>query len=302
MLTFTLAHPYNIVFISGYSDKLCPITLFNAYTKAQHPSRIFIGVVQQNEESIDLDCFFHYCKLMNASLDDCPFKDNIRMTRVAAQEARGPTWARAKGITMLENEEFCMQTDSHMDFELNWDTLMLEMWGIINNEYAILSTYVSDLAQYEENKADRHGINDQFEVPHLCMVTLQGMYGLPRNWGTKCLRNMKKPKLTNAVWGAGLSFSKCHAERKVPYDPHTPHIFDGEEFSRAIRFWTWGYDIYSPHRVYVLHNYKESQASNCVYIGVCALRYNTEAQENIFVLAYLNEALYDCFAIAPLHA
>ena len=70
---------------------------------------------------------------------------------------------------------------------------------------------------------------------------------------------LPRPKLTNAVWGAGLSFSKCHAERKTPYDPHTPLIFDGEEFSRAIRFWTWGYDIYTPHRVHIVHNYKVSQ-------------------------------------------
>jgi hypothetical protein len=68
------------------------------------------------------------------------------------------------------------------------------------------------------------------------------------------------PKLTNAIWGAGLSFSKCHAERKVPYDPHTPHIFDGEEFSRAARFFTHGYDIYTPHRVFVVHDYHKSQS------------------------------------------
>ena len=64
-----------------------------------------------------------------------------------------------------------------------------------------------------------------------------------------------------AIWGAGLSFSKCHAERKVKVDPHTPNIFDGEEFSKAMRYWTWGYDIYSPHRVYVLHDYNISQVS-----------------------------------------
>jgi hypothetical protein len=32
------------------------------------------------------------------------------------------------------------------------------------------------------------------------------------------------------------------------------------EFSRAVRFWTYGYDIYSPHRVYVVHNYHSSQS------------------------------------------
>jgi len=57
---------------------------------------------------------------------------------------------------------------------------------------------------------------------------------------------------------AGLSFSKCHAERKVPYDPHLPGIFDGEEFSRAARLWTYGYDIYTPHRAYAFHDYRSS--------------------------------------------
>jgi hypothetical protein len=61
----------------------------------------------------------------------------------------------------------------------------------------------------------RVGINNLHEVPHLCIVLFHGMWGMPRNFGTKCLRMFPKPKLTNAVWGAGLSFSKCHAERKV---------------------------------------------------------------------------------------
>lgn len=65
--------------------------------------------------------------------------------------------------------------------------------------------------------------------------------------------------MTNIVWGAGLSFSKCHAERKTMYDPFTPGIFDGEEFTKAIKLWTYGYDIYSPHRVYVVHDYHKSQ-------------------------------------------
>merc|ERR1719221_2163017 len=52
---------------------------------------------------------------------------------------------------------------------------------------------------------------------------------------------------------------KCHAELKVPVDPHTPGVFDGEEFNRAARFWTHGYDVYTPHRVYVLHDYPGSQ-------------------------------------------
>jgi len=78
---------------------------------------------------------------------------------------------------------------------------------------------------------------------------------------TKSCAHLVKPKLTNAIYGAGLSYSKCHAELKVPVDPHSPYVFDGEEFNRAARYWTYGYDIYTPHRVYVLHNYPESQSN-----------------------------------------
>ena len=153
-----------------------------------------------------------------------------------------------------------MQTDAHMDFVPHWDVHLMGMWAATGNEYGILSTYVADSDQLKYNINGQNGLNGLNEVPHLCMVTLDGAHGLVRVWGTKCARNLPKPKLTNAIWGAGLSFSKCHAERKAAYDPHTPFIFDGEEFSRAVRFWTWGYDIYTPNRVYVVHNYHVSQA------------------------------------------
>ena len=44
-----------------------------------------------------------------------------------------------------------------------------------------------------------------------------GAEGMTRVTATKAARALPKPKLTNAIWGAGLSFAKCHAERKVPY-------------------------------------------------------------------------------------
>ena len=252
--------------IASFRDKLCPNTLFNLFSKAYNPKRITVGVVQQNAPD-DVDCLEEYCSMMKKSAkflslygENCPFEKNIRMMRVDSKTAKGPTWGRAKASTLIGDEEFCMQTDAHMDFVPDWDVRMMEMWAATNNEYAVLSTYVADFAQLQYNdKPDSKGLGGLHEVPHLCMITLDGSHSLVRVTATKCARNLPHPKLTNAVWGAGLSFSKCHAERKVPYDPHTPFIFDGEEFSRALRFWTSGYDIYTPHRVYVVHHYQLSQ-------------------------------------------
>lgn len=52
-----------------------------------------------------------------------------------------------------------------------------------------------------------------------------------------------------------MSFHRCHAEINVPVDPYLDNVFDGEEGSRGIRFFTHGYDVYTPNKVLVTHDY-----------------------------------------------
>ena len=121
--------------------------------------------------------------------------------------------------------------------------MIVDMFHLTQNDYGVLSTYVTDIG--ENNK-------DPTNVPHLCMVEFTSSI---RNWGTKECSFLTRPKLTNAMWGAGLSFHRCHAELNVPVDPYLDNVFDGEEGSRGIRFFTHGYDVYTPHRVLVTHDY-----------------------------------------------
>ena len=53
--------------------------------------------------------------------------------------------------------------------------------------------------------------------------------------------------------------SKFHLSRAIQLkfvrtEEQVAHIFDGEEYCRAVRYFTGGYDIYSPSRCYVVHN------------------------------------------------
>ncbi|GAB5367187.1 hypothetical protein AAMO2058_001208100, partial [Amorphochlora amoebiformis] len=50
------------------------------------------------------------------------------------------------------------------------------------------------------------------------------------------------------LWAAGLSFSRCHAERNIPNDINLKSVFAGEEYGRGARLWTHGYDFYSISR------------------------------------------------------
>jgi hypothetical protein len=60
-------------------------------------------------------------------------------------------------------------------------------------------------------------------------------------------------------FGAGTAFNKCHANLNVPYDPYMSYLFGGEEFNRAARLWTWGYDMYAPKHNFVFHYYDSEE-------------------------------------------
>jgi len=252
--------------IASFRDSLCATTLKGLFERARFPERIFVGVVQQNGPEDD-DCLESYCALWysknskkNESTKrhegECPFSSQIAMKRFSAAEAKGPTWARAQDRDMIpESASFCLRTDSHMAFAEGWDVKQIRQWVSARNEFAVLSTYVADASQIVEGGVEVN-VNGKWEVPHLCSIVWQD--GHVRNMQAKAARNLKRPKLTT-LWAAGLSFAKCHAERAAPYDPKTPYVFWGEEFARTARFFTHGYDIYTPDRTIIAHDYKHTQ-------------------------------------------
>jgi hypothetical protein len=60
-------------------------------------------------------------------------------------------------------------------------------------------------------------------------------------------QKLMKPK-RNYFWAAGNSFSETEVFRKVPLDPYMKNLFWGEEFLMAMRFYTHGIQIYTPHK------------------------------------------------------
>ncbi len=82
------------------------------------------------------------------------------------------------------------------------------------------------------------------------------------------------------MWGAGLSFHRCHAEINVPVDPYLDGVFDGEEGSRGIRFFTHGYDVYTPDKVLVTHDYHGHQNNPVVHTWGRGIRRKNEEEEN----------------------
>jgi len=245
------------VLLSSYRDPRCAQTLDNLFKRAKDPSRVYVGVVDQQHANTDkFDCLALYCAMHAPG--PCPHAEQIESLQVDASQPgnQGPIWARAIGSQLVRDEdEFCMQTDAHMDFRNDFDELLLKTFAMTGNEYAVLSTYVGNIRTDVNQQGENIIGLPRHEIPILCN-TVQGAYGAFRNDQAGATSCLKGPVLS-ALWGAGLSFSKCHFERTVPNDPGLAGLFDGEEFSRALRAFTNGYDIYVPHRPIVYHNYGE---------------------------------------------
>uniref|UniRef100_A0AAV1TXC6 Glycosyltransferase n=1 Tax=Peronospora matthiolae TaxID=2874970 RepID=A0AAV1TXC6_9STRA len=246
--------------ISVYRDGLrCGKTIFTGLKRAKYPDRLFFGIVDQVNDD-DKRCLDEYCKMAKAEWPDqgeCPYKDHIRVDLHPASESRGPTLARHFQQKLIQQEEFCLQLDGHSIFSNLWDENPLVEWKRVDNEMAILSTYLHHLHDFIKENGD-----NAFSalLPHLCS-TMRNSHGMVRTVGASVISGGKFPQL-QALWGAGMSFNKCHAERRVPVDSHTLWLFDGEEFLRAAQLWTSGYDMYSPCDLgsVVFHNYSQVPA------------------------------------------
>ncbi|OQR90805.1 GlcNac transferase [Thraustotheca clavata] len=246
--------------LSAFRDGIrCGKTIFAAYQRTTNPNQLYFGVVDQVYEN-DTTCIESYCSLAKVEWRDheCKYRNQIRIDQRDAAESRGPTYARHFQQKLLGDQEFCLQLDAHSIFTRNWDLEIVKEWKSVGNEMAILSTYLHNI----DGHVDKNGSNIMARTaPHLCQTT-RGGSGNVRNVAADLIYNSKKPQLS-ALWGAGLSFGKCHAEKRVPIDSHTKWMFDGEEFLRASHLWTHGYDVYSPsiYGLVVYHNYTRVPAT-----------------------------------------
>jgi len=234
----------------------CATTLKSLFSKAKDPKKIFVGIVEQNDPK-DTKCVLKYCKLHGVQIKPrfphdpnnykCPHYDQIRYLAVYNLGAKGPVYARALARRLIGDEEFCLQIDAHTDFADGWDEGLKSEWHATNNEYGIISTIPPSIADVETKNI--------LNVRRMCHLSFADT-GFPRfkKPSDALVSNLNEPLLAHS-WCAGFSFAKCHFEITTPNDVFMPHVFDLEEITRYTRLWTRGYDVYTPTKNYVFHNF-----------------------------------------------
>eukprot|EP01031_Cornospumella_fuschlensis_P026623 gene26623-32172_t len=253
-LTDSWNDPDTLIFvgIASYRDQRCATTLANLFTKAQYPERLRIGIVQQIHTEADaFHCLDDFC---DSYPQHCKHRSTqFKLLEFTHQMARGPYYARYLQSTLIHEEDFCMSIDAHTDVIQNWDTEITKMWGSVQNEFGVLSGQPPDVSVMKLG-GDRASV-----VPHLCQATIKK--GNVVNLPPVEAHGLTAP-LLSPLFSSTFSFSKCHMEKGGgANDPDLQMIWDEDDFVKFARIWTHGYDVYTPHRSIVFHDYHHSFSS-----------------------------------------
>jgi hypothetical protein len=227
--------------VASYRDKVCNSTVKSAFDNAENPAKVFVGICQQNKPEEDSDCAL--------SFETNP---NVRIIRIPYYEAKGPTYARYLCSTLWNGEDYFLQVDSHSKFVKNWDTQCIKMIGDIKakglSEKPVLSHYPKAIESYTE-----YSEANKTKVPRICKSFFNDR-GMVSFMGAEEIDSKGEYYRTPYVSG-GMLFAESKFLKELPYDPHLPFLFVGEEILHSVRFYTNGWDCFTPSSNIVFHEY-----------------------------------------------
>ena len=295
------------IFISlaAFREHLLAQTLRSAFSEAEYPEKIFVGIIVQNCFGLDgyqcrtgmqvigKDEHGHdKAKISDAPPDvngieefcnDRKFKkyclnNQVRVIYQHETDALGPAVARYYASKLWAGETYFMQMDSHLEFANHWDTFYIKEVKLAKSyPNAVLSTYPPGFGTFGDYEGGTKGhrlcyceFSTNEVERHIIRINTSGAY------------KGGEPRPTQIAYiAAGFFFAHAHFLRDVPFDPYLPWCFMGEEIALSMRAWTAGWDIYAPRTNMIAHQYRpgrmglpkfwESVVRYCLDLCVCVI-------------------------------
>lgn len=236
-----------IILIANYRDsKRCAETVQSLFQNAVEPNLLHIGIYDQIYAN-ESNCIESYCNLIGDP-NKCTRRIQMTNSTIDAEYAKGPTVARYHTEALIKDEDFCMAIDSHLIFVNKWDEKVMKQWDSIQNSKAIITVYPksTQMMNHTEFKGVQLMCVSQIESREKDAMI---QYGAPE------YVYIDRPRLQSQLAG-GFNFGDCKQAKEIRNDPYTPYLFHGEEYSRAARLWTHGYDFYAPSEDICFHWYE----------------------------------------------
>ncbi|KAG8344261.1 putative Glycosyltransferase (GlcNAc) [Trypanosoma vivax] len=276
--------------IASYRDPECWRTVQHAVGRAVNMFRVYVGIAEQHRSS-DLSCIAYEALAPQACLAPgssaetlaksaglntavCFPADNIRVRRITPAAANGPTYGRYMAMLLYRGEDYTLVLDSHIRFVYAWDSRLAALYIEMQHPRLVLTHYPES---YNASSGS-HFVYERKTTVYLCRATFIDSVGYVRLKGIvmdsadavlymheehvkdypiphlSLSPNVKRP-LPQPWASGGFLFANGSIMREVPFDPHLPNLFDGEEVLYSVRLWTHGYDIHSPKNSTSFHIY-----------------------------------------------
>lgn len=223
--------------LPAYRDPELIPTIEDALNMAEFPERIHFGIFRQYNPDDGFDDLSKY-------KDDPRFKiEEIHYTK-----AKGLPYARALiNDTLLTDEDFVCQLDSHHRFTQNWDTTLINWYDeLVEDGYNPVIGGYSPLYNPFNDPEDR--VQEPWMSHAACFYPFGTIFIRPG--ATPDWQNLTKPYPARFLSGH-FAFGPNKWARDVRHDPNI--FFAGEELNLTVRTYTQGYDLFHPHRVVIWH-------------------------------------------------
>ena len=225
------------VHLPAYREPELVPTIKSALENADNPKRIHFGICRQYNTEDGFD-----------NLDEFKNDKRVKVHNMLYTEAKGLPYARAIiNDTLLEDEDFVCQLDSHHRFIKGWDTLLLT-WYYQLKEEGYNPLICGYLPYYDPFNDPAGRTMEPWLSEAACFYPFGTIFirpcGIP-NW-----QSLTKPFPARFLSGH-FAFGPNKWAREVRHDPSL--YFSGEEINLTVRSYTHGYDLFHPHRNVIWH-------------------------------------------------
>ena len=226
-----------LVHLPAYREPELIPTIKSALENAEFPERIHFGICRQYNSEDGFD-----------NVDEYRNDPRFKIKDIVYTEAKGLPYARAViNEELLDDEEFVVQLDSHHRFDKNWDSTLIAWYNDLKNDghNPLICGY---LPYYDPFNDPEKRVME----PWLSQAASFYPHGtiFIRPTGISNWQQLEKPFPARFISGH-FCFGPNKWAKDVRHDPNI--FFSGEELNLSVRSYTYGYDLFHPHRNVIWH-------------------------------------------------
>lgn len=215
-------------------------TINNCLSNAKFPENLVFSIAWQHSSGDAWD-----------NLDAFATDPRFKIIDIDHKESRGACWARNRLQQQYDDEEYTLQLDSHHRFVENWDQELIAMFEQLKSkghEKPLLTSYAPS---YNPTNDPAGRTMSPYKMNFDKFIPEGAVFFLPATMDAPSTE-----PIPARFYSAHFAFTSGSFVKEVPHDPEL--YFHGEEISIAVRAFTWGYDLFHPHKLVLWHEYTRS--------------------------------------------